>query len=470
MTNWRPQDLSGLEPIYVRLANRLEADIESGVLPAGAKLPPQRDLAYELGVTIGTIGRAYGVARERGLIAGEVGRGTYVRHRAPNDLIPTHLPILDGGTHPPIAPDDVVRFDSSAAPMVGQAELMRGILSQIPDRNGNDVASYTRRLPSRWREAGRRWLATSTWAPEAANVIPTLGGHAAGIAAILAVTNPGDQIVLEELSYASIGRSAALFGRRVLSVGMDDEGIDIDELASLCARQHPRAVFVMPAFSNPTQATLSLERREKLVSLARKHNFWLIEDGIYTSLVGDPHPGLAELAPDRTFSFGGLSKSVAAGVRGAWMVCPPGFASRVLTSHKLTTGGLPFVLAELGAQLVNQGVADTIRNRVQKEIEARRAIVLEALLGLEVTTRQHAPFVWVGVPQPWQPGTLRQAAENEGVLIDEPDEFRMGTGGGAIRRVRIGFSAPTTRTDVERGMQILRALLASNSALYDSYT
>ena len=78
MTNWMPDLAAGSGPLYVRLADQIEDGIAHGELPNGAKLPPQRNLAFDIGVTIGTVGRAYALARERGLVTGEVGRGTYV--------------------------------------------------------------------------------------------------------------------------------------------------------------------------------------------------------------------------------------------------------------------------------------------------------------------------------------------------------------------------------------------------------
>ncbi len=78
MTNWLPDMSQGSGPLYVRLAERIEEAIASGTLPTGTKLPPQRDLAFDIGVTIGTVGRAYALVRERGLVSGEVGRGTFV--------------------------------------------------------------------------------------------------------------------------------------------------------------------------------------------------------------------------------------------------------------------------------------------------------------------------------------------------------------------------------------------------------
>ncbi|TIQ94451.1 MAG: GntR family transcriptional regulator, partial [Mesorhizobium sp.] len=87
MTNWLPDLTSGSGPLYQRLADSIETDIDRGVIDAGAKLPPQRDLAYDIGTTVGTVGRAYQLLRERGLVSGEVGRGTYVlgRHDTKTD-------------------------------------------------------------------------------------------------------------------------------------------------------------------------------------------------------------------------------------------------------------------------------------------------------------------------------------------------------------------------------------------------
>lgn len=81
MTNWLPDITEGDGPIYLRLADSIEGAISDGTLQAGSKLPPQRNLAYDLGVTIGTISRAYALIHERGLVSGEVGRGTYVNER-----------------------------------------------------------------------------------------------------------------------------------------------------------------------------------------------------------------------------------------------------------------------------------------------------------------------------------------------------------------------------------------------------
>src|SRR4051812_6816383 len=122
MTNWLPDLSSGIGPLYVRLADRIEAAITDGILPPGTKLPPQRNLAYDIGVTIGTIGRAYSLVHERGLVSGEVGRGTYVLPLPQNQNSAQPDPVTASltGTRPIDAPPGIIRFDTTAAPDVGQ--------------------------------------------------------------------------------------------------------------------------------------------------------------------------------------------------------------------------------------------------------------------------------------------------------------------------------------------------------------
>jgi DNA-binding transcriptional MocR family regulator len=211
------------------------------------------------------------------------------------------------------------------------------------------------------------------------------------------------------------------------------------------------------------------ERRRAIVGIARKHNVLLIEDSIYAALLDDQPPALAELAPERTFHVGSLSKTVAAGIRAGWVACPPNFAPRILTASKMLNGGTPFLLAEMAARLVLSGEADAIRARVKAEIEARGALARACFDGYEFAWHRHAPFVWMKLPEPWLSGTFKNAASNEGVLIDDEDEYKCGRTDRAFHRVRIGFSAPSSREAVESGFARLRSLLDNGIAGYDSY-
>ena len=177
MTNWLPDLSQGSGPLYLRLADRIEDDISGGALPTGTKLPPQRDLAFDIGVTIGTVGRAYALVRERGLVSGEVGRGTYV---------------LGGGRRPSRHPPPIRRraargrplrwrpsgkicaWTAPSAPDVGQSDVDRAArrcrsCASIADEVDRLHAHLAERLAARPAAAG---CAAASWTPDPAHDRP----------------------------------------------------------------------------------------------------------------------------------------------------------------------------------------------------------------------------------------------------------------------------------------------------------
>ncbi|TPJ35422.1 PLP-dependent aminotransferase family protein [Mesorhizobium sp. B2-8-3] len=469
MTNWLPDLSSGSGPLYQRLADSIESDIDKGVIDAGAKLPPQRDLAYDIGTTVGTIGRAYQLLRERGLVSGEVGRGTYVLGQRTETPKPDVEPGLQG-TRFIDAPSGKLRFDSTAAPDVGQGAVIADMLARTALEHPHDISSYTRDFPERWYEAGSRWLARNAFRPSPDSIVPTLGTHAAVMAAIAALTMPGDYVVFEHLTYSQISRSAGLIGRRTALVASDDEGIDPEDFERVCAQKHPKMIFLMPTAQNPTLAILPASRREAIARIAREYNVVLIEDDLYGGLTGDPTPLMAEYAPERTIVAGGLSKSVAAGLRGGWLSCPPAYRHRIRVAHKMMTGGMPFLLAEVNARLVLSGQAGDIRRRSIAEFGARIAIVRETLAGFAFRSHDKVPFVWLTLPDPWLSGTFKKACLEHGLLIDDEDEFKAGRSEQVFHGVRFGISQPRRREDVAGGVAVIRRLLDEGRAGYDSFS
>jgi len=471
MTNWLPDLQASDGPLYVRIADQIEQAISTGALIAGSKLPPQRNLAYDVGVTIGTVSRAYTMVRERGLVSGEVGRGTYVLGSPPegdnfaaNDLVSARLV----GTRATHAPPGKLRFDTTAATDVGQSAAVTDILSELCREQPNEIASYTRNFPPQWLEAGRRWLRQGDWQPALESIVPTLGAHAAVIAAASVITSPGDRIVFEHVTYSQVSRGTTLIGRQTVLVESDAEGIIPEDFERVCVQQHPKLAFVMSSGQNPTLSIMPESRRRAIAAIAKRHNVFLIEDNLYGGTMETGIPLLAEIAPDRTFLVGGLSKSVAAGVRGGWIACPPHLAQRVRIAHKMVSGGLPYLLAEVAARLVLSGTADTIRAKVSEEVRAREAHAREILASLDFNSHPRVPFLWLKLPDPWLSGTFRQAAFAEDILIDDEDEFKAGRSEKTFHRVRIGLSSPESRDDVVHGLTRLRRLLEHGPTGYDS--
>ncbi|WP_342591899.1 PLP-dependent aminotransferase family protein [Jiella sonneratiae] len=457
-------------PFYLRLADAIERAIVDGVLQPGDKLPPQRDIAFDLKVTVGTIGRAYQIARERGLTTGEVGRGTYVRRiesekrqDMPQPFSKDMPRVESGGREPGEA-----LLDSTAAPNVGQGKVVSATFAAVLAEAGDAALDYVRGVPGGWLEAGARWLATGGWTPDPASVVPTLGVNAAIQGIIAAATHPGDRIVFEELSYAAVARAATMIGRLPLTVGMDEEGMLPEELERCAARQHPRMIFLMPAVNNPTGACMSLKRREQIVSIARRYNLLIIEDNIYGKITPTTIPPIASLAPERTFFVGGLSKSVAAGIRAGWAACPRGQAVRVTVAHNQMTGGRPYLNMEVAARLVLSGEAEAIRAEVMAEIAARSAI-FDAAFGVRTGGQAAAvPYRWLPLPAPWTSPAFLLAARNHAIRIDGEDEYQSVRADRQHHCVRIGLSAVKERDTLAGALAVLKGLLDSGSISYVS--
>src|SRR5262245_47600513 len=149
MTSWLPDLTTGSGPLYVRLADQIERGVSQGDLPHGAKLPPQRNLAFDIGVTIGTVSRAYALARQRGLVTGEVGRGTYVRSSRGSEL-KQPPPLEFAAAHGSERQGGVIRFDTTAAPENGIAKAVAELTAQICRDLPEAVASYARGAPRHW--------------------------------------------------------------------------------------------------------------------------------------------------------------------------------------------------------------------------------------------------------------------------------------------------------------------------------
>ena len=475
MTSWFPDIQRTGSPIYIEIADAMEQDIDNGTLKPGEKLPPQRNLAFDIGVTIGTIGRAYTLARQRGLVTGEVGRGTYVRssepplpeagaattgyHQTPDDAVPD-------GVHP--APGKL-RLDSTSAPEVGQSAIITRHVAAIMADYPNKTTDYIRSLKPEWQQAGQSWLSTGGWQADVASIVPTLGVHAGMMAAIATLTAPGDRVAFEAVTYASLARAANLIGRRPISIPMTDDGIDVDAFDHICANQHPKVVVLIPTIQNPTTAIMPAATREQLAAIARKHGVWIIEDNIYGACVDDAPAPIAALAPDITFHLGGLSKTVAAGIRSAWASCPPAYVRSLPVAHKMLTGGMPFMLAETAARIVLTGEANTIARSVQRENRTRLAIINEVLSGHDYRSHDNGPFVWLKLPEPWRASLFVSAARDIGLLVDGDDEFQFSQDQTSLHRVRIAFSTLPSHAVLRDALIRLRRLLDAGPSGYDSY-
>ncbi|MGE8189764.1 aminotransferase class I/II-fold pyridoxal phosphate-dependent enzyme, partial [Pseudomonas sp. NPDC086278] len=211
----------GLGVKYKRLADAVEKGIDEGLIEAGSKLPPHRLLADSLGVTIGTISRAYGELERVGLVVARVGDGTYVRQRG------MERP-RDGGFRN-VSDEPQAFFDMSRnQPIPGQEALF---LSQSLQALALDpqalqhISGYTADTGlQRHRAAGAHWLRHQAFVPDAEQIVCVNGGQHGLLCALMGLLKAGDTVVTEHLTYPGLISVARMLGIKLIGVAMDDEG------------------------------------------------------------------------------------------------------------------------------------------------------------------------------------------------------------------------------------------------------
>lgn len=310
--SWQPVIRKSDGPLYLAIADAIAADISEGRLSEGMRLPPQRTLAEALGIDFTTVSRAYNEARHRGLVEGRVGQGTYVKTRRIRTGRTPAGGLIDMSMNlPPLFDDPMLAarlWDDMAAL---QAEHGLELLMRYQPPGGT--------LHN--RAAGAAWLKSRLGEVPAERVLIAAGAQGALLATLGSLTKAGDMICAEAITYPGLRALAAHLGIRLHGLAMDREGLLPEAFEELCAKETPKALYCNPTLHNPTTTTLSLERRQAIVTIARRHDVAIIEDDAYGALpVSTPRP-LAALAPDLVYYVGGLAKCLSPALRIAILSC-----------------------------------------------------------------------------------------------------------------------------------------------------
>lgn len=450
MSFWIP-DLAGRPgPKYRAIVAALADDVASGALPAGAKLPPQRDLAWRLKVTVGTVARAYAEAERDGLVSGEVGRGTFVRPRPP-DLTPGGAlaarveveTLIDmAHTRPSLGP--VAHLLAPAFARLSHADLARSL---DYDFHGCSAAD---------RETMCAWIALEGVEAHAADLTVTVGGQHALLSAIGALTRPGEAVFAEALTYPGMKLAAAAIDRRVESLPIDAEGLIPEALEKALAARPGAVIYGMTTHHNPTTATMPVARRETIAAILRRHDGWFVEDGIYSFLAEPTPPPLWRFAPERVVYVTSLSKSLAPGFRTGFAVSPPEITARVAAAARAAATMPPAALARAAADLIGSGAALAVRDLQREETRARLGIAREYLPN-DAFTAAVTPHLWIALPEPWRADAFAAEAYRRGVAVSPASAFA--TTRIAPEAIRVSISAPRDHAQLRRGLGLIRDLL-----------
>jgi len=445
-------------PKYIAITEALSESIRRGRIKPGERLPTHRDLADTLGVTVATISRAYKEAISRGLITGEVGRGSFV-----SGLSEERNNLLEAFPCPRRDMEEPVDLGPVLAAQGGQDRMLSQTLESIAASPNlvRSILNYTPQpgMLEPHQQAGKEWL--SQWVPEIDpdRILVTNGAqHALGLS-LLSAAGSGEVALAENMAWYGTRAVASSFSIRVEGVSMDEEGLDPEALLRACELHGPRILFCSSNRQNPTTATMSLARREAIVDIARRYDLTIVEDGVFDFFEESPLPSLATIAPERTIYVSSFSKCIGAGLRTGFMYIPEELFQRVAGHYRAMLICIPPLMLDIASTWIMDGTAGRIVDWQRSEFAERRKLAREAFDGI-AQIRSNASWVWVELPEPWTPGQFVEKASTKGINVWPSERFIIGRTA-APPAVRVSLGGYGTREDIAQNLQILADCLAS---------
>lgn len=399
---WKPRLAAADGGPAERLVTALAEDIADGALAHGDRLPAHRELAYQLGIGLGTVTKAYATLERRGLVESVRGRGMFVAGLTPR-------------------PGATVDLSINTPPQMLDNRLMAATLTAMAKRL--DAGTFGAYAPAAGRPDHRalaaRWLAGQGVEVPPDDVLLCTGAQHALSVAFATACPPGGTILTETTTYPGAISLARQAGYRLVGLAIDAEGLRPDALEHALAQGAVAALYVTPTLHNPTGATMGAARRQDIARLCRRYDVAIIEDDVYSIFAKPGLPPLASLAPERTLYVNGLSKSVSPGLRIGMLAVPRHLVERALSRLQATSTMASPLAAMIMEQWLTDGTTQSVAASIRTETEKRHAL-LKSLLPLDTPARAINGFhAWL--PMPTEAAErLANSAASMGVIVTPP--------------------------------------------------
>lgn len=435
--SWLP-DLAQAGVKYQAIADALGSAIEQGNLRAGARLPPQRELAARLGVDLTTITKAYDTVRRLGLIEARGRAGSYVR--APQTIELHELAQVDAGMNmPPELPGDLLAralADTSSALLLNGSPLRL----QYQPAGGSPQD----------RRAGAALLAQNGMDCDEAQVLVTAGGQNALHAILNSAMKPGDAVACGRHVYPGFKALAERLGLRLVPLAR----MDAEALAEVCAREPVKGLYVVPTNDNPTTRTLSHGERQAIAKVASDHGLQVIEDDAYGALAAETIAPIASLMPQRCWYVASTSKIISPALRVAFVRAPSIAAALRLASdiHETTIMAPPLNVAVV-SRWIEDGSYARLLDAMRQEAGQRQAIVRAVLEGLDYRIHPQGYHLWLPLTGSMTGSDLAERMRSTRLSVIGADRFAVGTPG--ANAVRVSLGGPISPEQLTQGLRIL---------------
>jgi DNA-binding transcriptional MocR family regulator len=451
---WNPDLTSFSGPRYLAIVSAIAEAVEHGQLKPGDKMPTHRDLADAVGVTTGTITRAYSEAAKRGLLVGETGRGTFVKANIFKDAFPSV---------PSTEDEDLIDLSLNIPPLsVGDplGKALTDTLSGLAARPG--LSALFGYQPAtgleRHRAAGATWVARSGLSVDPQQVLICTGALHAMTVVFSTITKPGDSVFTESLTYPGMKNLAHLLHLRLKGLATDEEGIIPEAFEQACRNESARILYTIPTLQNPLGLVMPATRRREIAEIAMEHDVAIVEDNVHSFILPNQPPPLSSFAPDNSYYILSTSKSIAGGMRIGYLVAPRHMAESLATSLRATVWMAAPLMAEIASEWILDGTADRLVEQKRAEAAVRQSMAADVLAGFQLDAHPLSFHLWLHLPEPWRSNEFSAQLRRRGVVVTPAEAFVPGREE-PPHAVRVCVGAPRSRTQLEKGLGIIRSVL-----------
>lgn len=490
-----PLDRQSTVPLYQQIETYLRQGILSGSLAADTRLPASRQLAHDLGVNRLTVENAYAELEIEGLIYSRMGSGTYVLPANPLLTLPkdgsdASWPLwqqsirLQSKITKRKLEDDIfkkaalhaLRHPISFASGIGDAHLFpaedfRKVLQTVMRRDGIAALDYGEpNGHAPLRETITHILATQGLQTHSENVLITAGSQQALSLVSQLLLKPGDVILVESPTYSGALDLFRALNFEVVGIPVDGQGMQVEVLEKLLQQHHPKLIYTIPNFHNPTGTCLSTVRRRQLIILADRYNIPILEDDFVGDLryEGRTQPALKALDPGgRVIYVSTFSKILMPGLRVGFLVAEGPVYDSLVNFKRVNDLATSTLVQRALEAYVTVGRYQSHLRRSCQIFSKRRDLMLSAIqryLPAEVhlDPPQGGMFIWLQLPERLSSEKLLPLAGEEGVIFALGNEFFPNALGGR-NWLRLNFVAQAP-DQIEEGIKRLGRAIQRLSA------
>ena len=487
-----PLDRQSEMPIYQQIGTYLRQAILSGNLSSNTRLPACRQLAHDLGVNRSTVENAYSALEAEGLVFSRMGSGTYVLQQ---DILPnvpkhssnTYLPLwqqnfpaqniistsdmveemLEAAGHPcPInfagGISDARQFPAEEFRKTLQSVMRRDQITALEYGEANGYAPL--------REGIAHILASQGLQTRPESILITAGSQQAIFLAAQVLLKPNDTVLVENPTYPAAVDLFRTLGYQIVGIPMDNQGMQVEKLEKLLQQHHPRLIYTIPNFHNPTGTCLSSARRRQLIVLADRYNVPILEDDFVGDLRYEGHaqPSLKALDPGgQVIYVSTFSKMLVPGLRVGFIVADGPVYERLLNYKRLSDLATSTLIQRALDAFVTVGRYQTYLHRSSQIFRRRRDAMLKAIhnhlpSNISLDLPSGGLFIWLRLSNAISTDKLLPLACKEGVAF-VPGKFFFIDNTNADEWMRLNFVSHPVE-DIEEGIRRLGATIRKMKA------